>query len=484
MATVTKENIGLLHEKLTVKLEKTDYLPSFEKALKDHSKKANIPGFRKGMVPAGLIKKMYGPSLFTDEVLRSVDRELIAYLQNDKLDIFAQPLPLETDIRQLDVNNPADYSFHFEVGMKPDFQLADLGTASIIKYVVTVTDEMINTEIARLQNRYGNMLEQHTVTVEDNELKIIFTEVDENANEKDNGITKENSLLVKYFKENFRSNLVGKTINDYIIVQLDNAFDEKELEFILSDLGLDKNDPAAGQKHFKIQITKIGLLEKKELNEEFYHQLYPDTKQEVNTTENKETEGDEEIAVVKTEVDFRNKIKEEIQAYWDSQAKNQVHDQVFHELTDHTAIQFPEGFLKKWIKTQGDASAKQEEDKSDEQVEKEFPTFLNQLKWTLITDKIVKENVIEVKPDEIRFFARQQLFGYMGGMGSNAMDQPWVNDYIEKMMKDRKYVEDSYNRIQSQKIFEWAETKVNPADKEISAEDFTKMAEEHKHHHH
>ena len=484
MATVTKENIGLLHEKLTVKLEKTDYLPSFEKALKDHSKKANIPGFRKGMVPAGLIKKMYGPSLFTDEVLRSVDRELIAYLQNDKLDIFAQPLPLETDIRQLDVNNPADYSFHFEVGMKPDFQLADLGTASIIKYVVTVTDEMINTEIARLQNRYGNMLEQHTVTVEDNELKIIFTEVDENANEKDNGITKENSLLVKYFKENIRSNLVGKTINDYIIVQLDNAFDEKELEIILSDLGLDKNDPAAGQKHFKIQITKIGLLEKKELNEEFYHQLYPDTKQEVNTTENKETEGDEEIAVVKTEVDFRNKIKEEIQAYWDSQAKNQVHDQVFHELTDHTAIQFPEGFLKKWIKTQGDASAKQEEDKSDEQVEKEFPTFLNQLKWTLITDKIVKENLIEVKPDEIRFFARQQLFGYMGGMGSNAMDQPWVNDYIEKMMKDRKYVEDSYNRIQTQKIFEWAETKVNPADKEISAEDFTKMAEEHKHHHH
>ena len=95
MATVSKENIGQLHEKLTVKLEKTDYLPTFEKALKEYSKKANIPGFRKGMVPAGLIKKMYGPSLFTDEVLKSVDRELIGYLQNEKLDIFAQPLPLE-----------------------------------------------------------------------------------------------------------------------------------------------------------------------------------------------------------------------------------------------------------------------------------------------------------------------------------------------------------------------------------------------------
>ena len=465
MATVTKENIGLLHEKLTVKLEKTDYLPSFEKALKDYSKKANIPGFRKGMVPAGLIKKMYGPSLFTDEVLRSVDRELVGYLQNDKLDIFAQPLPLEADIRQLDVNNPADYTFHFEVGMKPEFQLSDLGTAKITRYVVTVTDEMINSEIERLQNRYGNMKDQDTVATEENVLNILFTEVDENGNAIENGITKENSLLVKYFKEDFRNNLTGKTINDYLIVQLDKAFDEKELEFILSDLGLDKTDPVAAQKHFKIQITKIGLLEKKELNEEFFNQLYP---------------GQE----VKSEADFRNKIKEEIQAYWNSQAKNQIHDQVFHELTDHTTIQFPEDFLKKWVKTQGETAENPDAGKSDDQVEKEFPTFLNQLKWTLITDKIVQENAIKVDPDEIRGFAKQQLFGYMGGMGAEAQDQPWVTDYIEKMMKDRKYVEDAYNRIQTQKIFEWAETKLNPTDKDISAEEFTKTVEAHQHHHH
>src|SRR4030095_7669511 len=153
MVTVTKENIGLLHEKLTVKLEKTDYLPSFEKALKEYSKKANIPGFRKGMVPAGLIKKMYGTSLFTDEVLKSVDRELISYLQNDKLDIFAQPLPMESDFRQLDVNNPLDYTFHFEVGMKPVFDLPDLSKLPITRYAITVTGEMIDNEITRLQNR-------------------------------------------------------------------------------------------------------------------------------------------------------------------------------------------------------------------------------------------------------------------------------------------------------------------------------------------
>lgn len=463
MATVTKENIGLLHEKLTVKLEKQDYLPSFEKALKDYSKKANIPGFRKGMVPAGLIKKMYGPSLFTDEVLRSVDRELIGYLQNDKLDIFAQPLPLETDIRQLDVNNPADYTFHFEVGMKPEFDLADLGTAKIDRYVVNVTDEMINNEIARLQNRYGNMQDQSSVATEENVLNVIFSEVNENAGEIEGGIQKDNSLLVKYFKEDFRPNLIGKTVNDFVVVELKKAFDEKELDFILGDLGLDKNDPASAEKHFKIQITKIGLLEKKELNEEFFNQLYPNSD-------------------VKTEADFRNKIKEEIQAYWNSQARNQIHDQLFHQLTDHTAIKFPESFLKKWIKTQG--SEENTAEKTDEQVEKEFPTFLNQLKWTLITDKIVQENGVQVNPDEIREFAKQQLFGYMGGMGATMDDQPWVSDYIEKMMKDRKYVEDAYNRIQTQKVFEWAETKINPTDKPVSAEDFTKMVEEHQHHHH
>jgi trigger factor len=465
MATVTKENIGLLHEKLTVKLEKTDYLPSFEKALKDYSKKANIPGFRKGMVPAGLIKKMYGPSLFTDEVLRSVDRELVSYLQNDKLDIFAQPLPLETDIRQLDVNNPAEYTFHFEVGMKPEFELPDLGKATITEYKVPATDEMINSELIRLQNRYGNMKDEDTVNSEENVLNVIFSEVDENANEKEGGIKKDNSLLVKYFKEDFRSNLIGKVTNDFVVVELDKAFDEKELDFILSDLGLDKNDPAASKKHFKIQISKIGLLEKKELNEEFFNQLYP---------------GQE----IKTEADFRNKVKEEIEAHWKGQAKNQIHDQVFHQLVDHTEIKFPEDFLKKWLKTQNNSGEKEQAPKTDEQVEQEFPVFLNQLKWTLISDKIVQDNTIQVQPDEIRNFAKQQLLGYMGNMGTNAEDQPWVNDYIERMMKDRKYMEDAYTRIQTQKIFEWADTQLKPTEKEITAEEFTKMAEEHQHHHH
>ncbi|MBI3138271.1 MAG: trigger factor [Sphingobacteriales bacterium] len=458
MATVSKENIGLLHEKLTVKLEKTDYLPTFEKALKEYGKKANIPGFRKGMVPAGLIKKMYGPSLFTDEVLKSVDRELISYLQNEKLDIFAQPLPLESDFHQLDVNNPADYTFHFEIGMKPAFGLPDLGKVPTTRYVVTVTDEMVDSEITRLQNRYGNMKDEEAVSAEENVLNLLFTETDAAGTEVEGGIKKDNSILVKYFTEDFRKIWTGKKTGDSTITTLKNAFDEKEREWIIGDLGLDKSAAAAADKTFKIEITKVGLLEKRELNEEFFTQLYP---------------GQE----VKTEADFRQKIREEIQAYWSGQAMNQIHDQVFHQLVDHTPIDFPEAFLKKWVKTQGETS------KSDEEVEAEFPKFISQLKWTLISDKIVQDHAIQVNPDEIRAFAKQQLFGYMGGANLSD-DQPWVADYVEKMMKDRKYVEDAYNRLQTQKIFEWAATQVKPADKDISADDFAKLVEEHQHHHH
>jgi trigger factor len=147
MANVTREPISSLHEKINVTINKEDYLPSFQRSLKDYSKKANIPGFRKGMVPAGLIKKMYGNSLFVDEVLKTVDKEVFHYLESEKLDIFAQPLPIEMNLSQLDVNNPNNYTFTFEVGMKPDFQLPDLSKEKVKRYKVTINEDMINEEV-------------------------------------------------------------------------------------------------------------------------------------------------------------------------------------------------------------------------------------------------------------------------------------------------------------------------------------------------
>ena len=147
MAAITRENIGLLNDKLTLKIEKSDYLPAFEKALKEYSKKANIPGFRKGMVPAGLIKKMYGASVYTDEVMRTIDREMMKFMESEKLEIFAQPLPMDINLKQIDMNSPADYSFNFEIGLKPEFSLSSLSTGKFIRYKVAITEEMIDSEV-------------------------------------------------------------------------------------------------------------------------------------------------------------------------------------------------------------------------------------------------------------------------------------------------------------------------------------------------
>jgi len=192
MATITRENIALLTDKVIVKLAKEDYLPAFEQSIKKYAKTANLPGFRKGMVPASLVKKMYGQSVFTDEVLRTVEKELNNYMVNEQLDIFAQPLPLESDSRAVDLNNPNDYSFAFEIGLKPAFDV-DTKNLQLTRYNVQVTDEMVNDEVNRLQTRHGKMTEPETVTSDENILNLEFVETDAQGIVKEDGITKSNS---------------------------------------------------------------------------------------------------------------------------------------------------------------------------------------------------------------------------------------------------------------------------------------------------
>ena len=456
MATVTQQDVAPLHKHLNVTINKEDYLPTFEKSLKEYSKKANIPGFRKGMVPAGLIKKMYGTSLFVDEILKTVDKEVFQFLETEKLDIFAQPLPVEMNLSQLDVNNPNNYTFIFEVGMKPDFQLPDLAKEKVKRYKISVTDEMVNEEVERLRTRYGNMTEPEAVSNDENVLNVTFIETDAAGNELEGGISKDNSLLVKYFKESFRPNLIGKKKDDTIQVKLDEVFEGKEKEWVLNDLALD----SATDKHFKLVITKVGLIEPRELNEEFFTQLFPN--QEVKTLEG-----------------FRQHIKNELQNQWDSESRNQLQHSLYHVLLDHTNIDLPQEFLKRWIKTQGE----NKQMKTDEEVEHEYPSFVNQLKWSLITDRLIRENNMQIAPDEIRTFAKQQLLGYMG-MQNLDDEQQWVKDYIDRMMKDKKYVEDAYNRLQTQKLFDWAETQVKADETPITKEEFIKMNEQHQHAHH
>ncbi len=454
MASVTKENIGNLHDKLTVKVSKEDYYPSFEKAIKDYSKKANIPGFRKGMVPPGMVKKMYGASIFYDEVIKAVEKEIQEYLTKEKPAIFAQPLPMESDMRNLDMSNPIDYDFPFEIGLKPEVSTQALSKVKPSLYKVRVTNDMVDEEIEKLATKYGDMKDAETVTAPENVLNVLFEESDAEGNALPEALSKDNSILVKYFAEDFRPKLYGKAKDEFVVLQLKNAFPEKEREWILSDLGLDKNDPSSEEKFFKMTMTKIGLVEKKQLNEEFFNQVFP---------------GKE----IKTEDDFREVMKEQLQQQWDAASRSQMHDQLYHALLD-APLALPDEFLKRWISIGG------EKKKTPEEVQAEYPSFANQLKWTLISDKIIQDNKIDVSEEELRSFMKEEIMRYFGqmNMGDNS---EWIDSYIDRMMKDEKQVDSSYRKILTEKLFNFLETQVTPVEKQSSPEELLAMQHHHEH---
>ena len=456
MANVTRENIGLLNDKITVQLTKEDYLPAFETSLKQYSKVANIPGFRKGMVPAGMIRKMHGPAIFTEEIIRGVEKELNQYLSEQRPEIFGQPIPTESDAAKLDMNQPSTYAFHFEIGLKPNFEITALQKAKPTFYKVKITDEMVNQEVERLQNRFGKMTEPEEVSSDEHLLNVSFEACNEAGEVAEGTAKKDNSLLVKYFKEDIRKSLMGKKKGDTVVILLSKAFDTKEREWVVKDLGISEEN--AANQHFLLTITKLGLVEKRALDESFFKEVYP--------TKN-----------IATEEELRKEIIGEIEQYWNRQSTNQLHHQLYHLMLEETKMELPESFLKKWLRFNSENS------KTPEQIEKEYPEFNQQLRWTLITDKIVKEQQLEVNRDELKASFKAQVMGYFGGMSLDGQDE-WLDEYVEKLMKDEQQVEGTYRRLVTEKIFDWAEQQVKKVEKEIDAEAFIKMNEEHQHKHH
>lgn len=454
MATVTRENIGLLNDKITVKVSQEDYLPNFEKAVKHFSKTANIPGFRKGQVPAGMIKKMSGQALFADEILKTVEKELMGYLQQEKLEIFAQPLPLDAEAKNFNYAAPDAYDFNFEIGLKPAFDASQLlDKTTLTRYNVKVTDEIVAQELDRLQLKGGKMSEPETITSEDNVLTLEFLESDAKGNVAEDAEKKENSLLVKYFSKDVQDKLQGKKAGDTLTIQLGKAFDKERIEFIQKDLGL-ATDKDADKKYFQLTIAKVGLIEKRELNEEFFKEVYPG--QDITTEEA-----------------FKDKLKEEIGKYWKQEATNHLHNELFETLVHETPIELPKDFLKRWLQKGG------EKPKTAEEAEHEYPNFDHQLRWTLISDKLIRDNSLEVSFEELKESARAKIMGYYGIGGEQA---EWLDSYLDRLLQDEKYVDQTYREMITQKLFDWAETKVNVKQEEITAEEFVKLP--HKHHHH
>jgi trigger factor len=283
---------------------------------------------------------------------------------------------------------------------------------------------------------------------------VTFIESDKDGNEIEGGIKKDNSLLIKYFSEKQRKQFIGLKNDDTVVIQLKKAFDDKELDIILNDLALTKDD---AEKYFKLLITKVGLVEKAPLDETLFTVTYPNQ-------------------AITNEAEFKAAVKQDIEGYYAQQAKNQVHDQIYHGLIEQTKMDFPVAFLKRWLQKGGDKQ------RTEEEAEKEYPVFQDQLKWTVICTQLITDHKVEVVAEDLKNFAKQQLMSYMGGqLGALGDNDQWLEDYAARMMQDRKFVEDSYHRISTDKLFNALEAEVTAKEEPIAAEKFADLLNNHKH---
>jgi len=454
MATVTREQLGTLHDKVTVKLTKEDYLPNFEKSLKQYAKTANVPGFRKGMVPAGMLRKMVGQSIFNEEVIRSAGRQLEDYMQQEKLAIFAQPMILPNEQQQkLDINQPIDVDFSFEIGLKPEFEIPAIQNKQTLnRYKIAINDKMMDDEVNRIQRRYGKVESQDTVNSKEDVIYSTFELVDADGNV--HGDKTEETLLLDKMPAKLQEQLMGKAAGAVVTFHPADVCSAEELPAFMKML---KKDEAHANDSFTLTVTKVGLLVPAELNAELYAQVFP----------NSETND---------EAEFRTKIKAELEKEYARIAGERLHNEMYELLVHNTPITLPVDFLKRWLREGG------EKMKSAREVENEFPGFEHQLRWQLISDKIIADNNVNVSREEVLTDIKGRVLSYFGMTSED--EAPWMDSYIAKLEKDEKMADETFRRLLTDKIFATLETKFNVEEKNIDEESFFKLADPHAAHHH
>lgn len=459
MATVTRETIGKLHDKVTVKLTKEDYVPSFEKSLKQYAKNVNIPGFRKGMVPSGMVRKMYGQSIFTDEVLRTAGSKIEEYLKEQKLQIFAQPMAMmDGAAPKLDMNQPEDVDFSFEIGLKPEFDIAAVnGKKELTRYKVQVSDKLMDDEMERLQRRFGKAEPQEKVTGKEDIIYSTFTLCDADGNIVEGATPIEDTELMDKLPVKIQELIMGKAAGETFVIQPKAVCTEEELPVFLKDSL--KLTVEAAENFYKMELTKVSLLIPHEVNEELFNQVFPN-------------------AEIKDEAAFRELLRAELAKEYDRMTRERLQNEMYEVLVHTTNLELPVDFLKRWLQEGGDKP------KTAEEVEAEFSGFDHQLRWTLISDKLIIDNNINVTREEVMDDIKARVLAYFGMTPDAAEDTPWMDEYMNKVVKDDKTMDETYRRLLFDKLFTFLETKFVVVDKEIDEESFFKLQSAHDEHHH
>ncbi|MBN2263429.1 MAG: trigger factor [Prolixibacteraceae bacterium] len=448
---ITREQINDLNGVIRVNIEKSDYESKVEKALKEYRKKANMPGFRPGMVPLGLIKKMYGKAALVEEVNTILTQELSKYLVDEKLNILGEPLPNDDKQKEIDWDNDTDFEFIFDIGFAPESKVSFDKRSKFTQYSVTVTDEMIDDQVKAYANRFGEN-KSTDIVEETGTLRGNITQLDADGNEAENGIKVEMALIsVDVIKdEEIKKSFVGKKIDDEVVFDIKKAYPNNvEISYLLN---IEKEAAENVEGNFKITIKEINTFVPAEVNTDLFKNIYGD---------------DTEIADEKA---FREKVAAEISEAFRSSIDYKFATDTREQLVSKSKMEFPVEFLKRWLKATN-------KDITDEQIEAEFEMFLTDLKWQIIKEDIIKENELKVEENEVMDLAKEVAAAQFRQYGMFNVPDEHLDGFAKQMLSKKEDVSRLYNKKMEDKIMEVIKSKVNVEEKAVSREEFEKMFE-------
>ncbi|MGS2762207.1 trigger factor [Sinomicrobium sp. M5D2P9] len=434
---ITREHIDELNAIVKVAISKDDYSDKVATVLNDYRKKANIPGFRKGHVPLGLVKKQYGKAVLVDEVNKLLQDALDKYLTEEKLDVLGNPLPKAQESFDWDAE---DLSFEFELGLVPDFEVTLKGKKSITSYRIVADDKMLDEQIERIQKQYGKLISKDAVE-EGDEITGTFTSEEKEI---------ENKATFSLDKIKGKRNLgkfTGAKAGDVLELKTKSLFqDDHDLMHSLK-VGHDEVHDLDITVNFTIE--EINKRELAELNQELFDKLFPG-------------------GTVTSEEELRARIKEDAEKQFEQQADQKLLNDVTEYLVESTKFDLPAEFLKKWIQQTG------EDPLTEDQASEEYEKSEKGLRYQLIEGKIIRDNELQVTFDELKDFAKEFIKIQMAQFGQTDPSEEELDSIAARILSNQDEIKRLSEQLMSKKLLTLYKEKANLKTKEVSYEDFVK----------
>ena len=434
---ITKKDIDSLNAVLTVVVKEEDYSGKVQKILTDYRKTANIPGFRKGHVPMGMVKKQYGKAVLVDEVNKLLQDALNKYLTEEKLDVLGQPLPKT----QEEIDWESDkFSFEFELGLAPEFKVDLKSKKSITQYNIVADKKMIDEQIERVQKQYGKLVPQDAVE-KDSEITGAYTNEEK---EIDNTVT---LTLDKFKGMSTAKQFVGAKAGDVITLKTKGLFEDDH--DLMHALKIEHDDAHGLDVEVNFTISEINKRELADLDQELFDKLF----------------GKDEVTSV---TELRAKIKEDDEKQFVQQADQKLLNDVTEHLVENTKFDLPAEFLTKWMQTSG------EQELDADQAREEYEKSEKSLRYQLIEGKLIEANNVQVTMDDIKSHAREMIKGQMAQFGQMNPSDKELDDIAARVLSNQDEARRISEQLVSQKLLTVYKEKANLKTKELSYENFVK----------